>query len=317
MLKKIIFTLLCTGCYGIVFSQANLDSLKGKYEVDKRDIEVVREYAGALKNAKMKKEAEAVVREYMSRCPVIQIEDKDTYLLINEYVFTDPYSNVFEYGLYAVKKLKWDREEKKLAGRQELLRNMFKGWGSGVSGGEEIDKRYEALMLLSNNLKKEINKKCVPGFEDDRYVMPDYDSVQVEYLDYLVNKGELLGQDGMRLRLKVAEALHKADYSQVINDVRFATEIGITDVSVDYIVGIMNVIAEASLGNSDINEGLSLLKILNEQSDDMDKGRYYGVLGKFYSLAGDKASAEKYMGMWNAYEAEKQARFEEMMKGFK
>ena len=313
MLKKIIFTLLCTGVCGMVFSQVNLDSLKINYQADKRNVKVVKEYAEALKDAKMKKDAEEVVKEYMSRCPVIQIEDKDTYLLINEYVFTDPYSNVFEHGLYAVKKMKWDREEKKLSGRQETLRNIFKGWGSGVSGGDEIDKRYEVLMLLSNNLKKEINKRCVPGFEDVRYVMPDYDGERIERLNYLVNRGELLGQDGMRLKLKVAEAMHKGDYSQVINDIRVATEIGITDVDIDYVVRIMSVVGDVSLKNDDVNEGLNLLKKLCEQAD--EKGKYYCILGKYYSLAGDKANGDKYTGMWEAYEAEKEALWEEMMKG--
>ena len=71
----------------------------------------MKEYVEALEEANKGKEAERVAKEYMSRCPVLQVEDKETYLLLNKYVFTDPYSNVFEYGIYAVKKMKWAREE--------------------------------------------------------------------------------------------------------------------------------------------------------------------------------------------------------------
>ena len=33
-------------------------------------------------------------------------------------------------------------------------------------------------------------------FQDERYVWPLYDSLKLERLTYLVNKGQLLGQDG-------------------------------------------------------------------------------------------------------------------------
>ena len=111
MLRKTIVTLVCVGCCVAASAQTSLESLKEKYEANKRDIEVVKEYVEALEKAKKGKEAERVTKEYMSRCPVLQVEDKDTYLLLNKYVFADPYSNVFEYGIYAMKKMKWDRED--------------------------------------------------------------------------------------------------------------------------------------------------------------------------------------------------------------
>ena len=127
---------------------------------------------------------------------MLQVEDKDTYLLLNKYVFADPYSNVFEYGIYAMKKMKWDREDIP-AGEDKATRleRLFRSLGSGVSGDNEIDKRYEVLMMLSRNLNKEIDKQCEPYLQDKQYVLPLYDSLKLERLTYLVNKGQLLGQE--------------------------------------------------------------------------------------------------------------------------
>lgn len=95
MLRKTIMILVCVGCCLAASAQTDLESLKEKYTVNKRDIKVVKEYVEALEDARKGKEAEQVIKEYMSRCPVLQVEDKDTYLLLNKYVFADPYSNVF------------------------------------------------------------------------------------------------------------------------------------------------------------------------------------------------------------------------------
>ena len=109
MLSITKILLVCVGCCVAASAQTDLESLEKEYEANKRDIKVVKEYVEALEEANKGKEAERVAKEYMSRCPVLQVEDKETYLLLNKYVFTDPYSNVFEYGIYAMINLKSDR----------------------------------------------------------------------------------------------------------------------------------------------------------------------------------------------------------------
>ena len=111
MLKRTLLILACACSCITAVAQADLTTLCAQYEANKRDLNAAKEYAAALEQAGKGKEAEAVVREYMGRCPVLQIEDKDTYLFINRYVFENPYSNVFDYGIYAIKKMKWDRME--------------------------------------------------------------------------------------------------------------------------------------------------------------------------------------------------------------
>lgn len=316
MLGKTIMTLVCVGCCYAASAQTNVDSLKEKYEANKRDIKVVKEYVEALEDAEKGKESERVLKEYMSRCPVLQVEDKETYLLLNKYVFADPYSNVFEYGIYAVKKMKWDREENPSQEDKEVrLKRLFRGFRSGVSGDNEIDKRYEVLMLLSRNLNKEIEKQCKPYLQDERYVMPSYDSLKLERLTYLVSKGQLLGQDGMRLKLAMAKALHEGNNEQVFRDLEFATHLNMADLRGEYIIAILALLTDRTLGKELVNNILSFVLKLKEQ-EEMAGGsiNYYNLLGRLYALVGDKNNADKYKKMGDAIEAERMERYKDLFE---
>lgn len=316
MLRKTIVTLVCVGCCVAASAQTSLESLKEKYEANKRDIEVVKEYVEALEKAKKGKEAERVTKEYMSRCPVLQVEDKDTYLLLNKYVFADPYSNVFEYGIYAMKKMKWDREDIP-AGEDKATRleRLFRSLGSGVSGDNEIDKRYEVLMMLSRNLNKEIDKQCEPYLQDKQYVLPLYDSLKLERLTYLVNKGQLLGQDAMRLKLAVNKALHAGNNVQVVRDLEVAANLNMTGVRGNYIVAILTVLSEGILDKELINNTLSF--VLRQRDQEEAAGgstNYYDLLSRLYTLVGDKDNADKYKKIGDAMEAERMERYKELFE---
>ena len=316
MLRKTIVTLVCVGCCVAASAQTSLESLKAKYEANKRDIEVVKEYVEALEKAKKGKEAERVTKEYMSRCPVLQVEDKDTYLLLNKYVFADPYSNVFEYGIYAMKKMKWDREDIP-AGEDKATRleRLFRSLGSGVSGDNEIDKRYEVLMALSRNLNKEIDKQCEPYLQDKQYVLPLYDSLKLERLTYLVNKGQLLGQDAMRLKLAVNKALHAGNNVQVVRDLEVAANLNMTGVRGNYIVAILTVLSEGILDKELINNTLSF--VLRQRDQEEAAGgstNYYDLLSRLYTLVGDKDNADKYKKIGDAMEAERMERYKELFE---
>lgn len=316
MLRKTIVTLVCVGCCVAASAQTSLESLKEKYEANKRDIEVVKEYVEALEKAKKGKEAERVTKEYMSRCPVLQVEDKDTYLLLNKYVFADPYSNVFEYGIYAMKKMKWDREDIP-AGEDKATRleRLFRSLGSGVSGDNEIDKRYEVLMALSRNLNKEIDKQCEPYLQDKQYVLPLYDSLKLERLTYLVNKGQLLGQDAMRLKLAVNKALHAGNNVQVVRDLEVAANLNMTGVRGNYIVAILTVLSEGILDKELINNTLSF--VLRQRDQEEAAGgstNCYDLLSRLYTLVGDKDNADKYKKIGDAMEAERMERYKELFE---
>ena len=252
----------------------------------------------------------------MSRCPVLQVEDKDTYLLLNKYVFADPYSNVFEYGIYAVKKMKWDREESSTPeDKTARLKRLLKGLGSGVSGDNEIDKRYEVLMVLSRNLNKEIEKQCEPHFQDERYVLPLYDSLKLERLTYLVNKGQLLGQDVMRLKLAIIEALHVGNNEQVFRDLNVATNLDMTGVRGEYVIAVLSVLSERNLDKKLIDSVLSFVLRLSEQEEaEGGSTNYYNLLGRLYALVGDRDNADKYKKMGDAIEAERMERFGDLFK---
>ena len=316
MLGKTIMILACVGCCLAASAQTDLESLKEKYTVNKREIKVVKEYVEALEGARKEKEAEQVIKEYMSRCPVLQVEDKGTYLLLNKYVFADPYSNVFEYGIYAVKKMKWDREENSVPeDKAARLKRLLKGLGSGVSGDNEIDKRYEVLMVLSRNLNKEIERQCDPYLQDKQYVLPLYDSVKQERLTYLVNKGQLLGQDGMRLKLAINKALHAGNNAQVISDLEVAASLNMTDIRDNYVVAILTVLLERNLDKELIDNILSFVLRLRDQEEVTGGStNYYNLLGRLYALVGDKDNADKYKKMGDAIETERMERYKDLFE---
>ncbi len=215
--------------------------------------------------------------------------------------------------------MKWEREEN-LSQEDKTVRLMrlFKGLGSGVSGDDEIDKRYEVLMLLSRNLNKEIEKQCKPYLQDGRYILPSYDSLKLEHLTYLVNKGQLLDQDVMRLKLAIAKALHVGNNEQVFRDLEFATNLNMADVRGDYTIAILTVLTERTLDKELVNNILSFMLKLKEQEEAAgDSINYYNLLGRLYALVGDKNNADKYQKMGDAIEAERMERYKDLFKAIR
>jgi len=293
------------------------DTLRQKYAQDKRNIGIVKEYVEALKKAGMKKEAGTVIREYMSRCPVVQVEDKETYLLISRFVFNDPYSNVFEHGMYAVKRMKWDREEKKTEGKQARSMGILNGMGGGVSDADEIDKRYEVLLVLSNTLKKEVDKQCAPAYQEGKYRMPVYDTARIEHLEYLLRRGKLLGQEGMRVKVKIAKAIYENALTEAMRDICDAVRLQIDGIRGSYLIGVLEVVAARGISVEAAREAIRTVLVLSREEE--EKGvatNYYTVLGHLYQIAGEEENAAKYKKRGEAIEAERMAKYEELIKAF-
>lgn len=319
MLKRTLLILACACSCMTAAAQADLTTLCAQYEANKRDLNVAKEYAEALEQAGKGKEAEAVVREYMGRCPVLQIEDKDTYLFVNRYVFENPYSNVFDYGIYAIKKMKWDRMEEAagdVAGdKVTRLKNLFKGWGSGVSGGDEIDKRYEVLMLLSNGLRKEINHLCAPEFQDGQYVLPSYDAAKIDHLTRLLARGDLLQEDEMAVKLAVAKAMHANEQSRVLDYLETACEWGLEDIRGNYVVGILSVLVSHNMEQDVAKRAIDIVNELVVQEEAEGGGtNYYFLLSQLYALVGDKENSVRCKQKGDAIEAERMAKFGDLFK---
>lgn len=315
MLKRCVITAFCVGCCWAASAQNDVELLKKQYEANKRDIKVVKEYVEALENAKMRQEAEKVIREYMTRCPVLQIEDKNTYLLLSKYVFSNPYSNVFEYGIYAAKKMRWDRTDSE--DKSVWLNNLLKKANSVVGNEEEVDKRYEVLSALSRNLKREVDKLCEPCGENGHYVLPPFDSAKVVYLSYLANKGELFNQDEMRLKLAVAKALHDKQYEQVLQSLEMVVNMNLMELKGSYLLAVLSVLADESLEIVQVNKMLSFALRLTERGKVNGDGTcYYGLLAKLYTLSGDSENADKYDKLCKEMEAERMKLYKELFNMF-
>ena len=308
----ILFSLL----YGFGAFAQNTDELRDVYEKDKRDVKAVTEYVKALGETQKRAQADSIVREYMARCPVVQLEDKDTYLLINRFVFEDVYSNAFEYGIYAQRKMRWDREVKEgKEGKEARLLSLLKGMRSGVSNADEIDKRYEVLSVLSGNLRKEVDERCLPAYVENKCVMPGYDSLKIARLKYLLQKGDLLGQEIMQLKIAVYEDYVVGNYAGMVEKLSLACEINFKALDEDYAIRILNVLADAGADRKVLKSGIDLLNRLIGKKK-TGSINYYSVLGRLYLLYGDEEQGNKYKRMGDKIEAEKMERYGDLIKSF-
>ena len=317
MKKTIVFVtllmlLLCRVSFAQVASE--LENLKAKYEADKRNVKAATEYVNALQNAKQMKEAEAVAREYMSRCPVVQLQDKDTYLLITPYVFEDVYSNAFEYGISLIKKACWERDEVAANSKQPQWERRLRALQKGVSGDGEIDKRYELMALLSKNLNKEIKRHCDPVRQGKKYLLPEYDAEKIAHLKKLLNRGELLGKEGMMVKLRVVEAMQHQQFRQVVREVCVGAELDLTGIRGGYMIDMLNVMLDYPLGKEELKEAIETVEGFVKRETERGMGlNYYTILGRLYEKNGEQEQAEKYIRLGEELEAERMERYKKMM----
>lgn len=297
-------------------SQSDTTTERERYCENPRDVKAVTAYADALRACDSLQRAEAVVREYMSRCPVVQLEDRDTYLLINRYVFDDPYSNVFDYGVYLIGRMKWDRDDLTPEQRRERMVRKLSDMRYGVSSGDEIDKRYEVLSLLSRKLSREVDNLCDPRWDEKEgcYVLPGYDPTKCAHITRLLDKGDLIGEDGMRTKLKVAQAYSSVDYDKAMSLLCTAAELNLSGIRGSYLVGMMNTLTAKPVSDSIRSEAIALLSELVREGEAKGSSyNYYNSLANLYSQCGDNENTDKYRAKSQELEEEKQRLYQQMM----
>lgn len=286
--------------------------VKEAYERNKRDVQAVSTYVKALRMGRQEKLADSVVREYMGRCPVVQLEDKDTYLLLGRYAFEDVYSNAFDYGLFIAKKLRWDREPKTGADAKEAMFYRLR-WGGGA---DEIDKRYEILTTLSRNLEKEIDRRCCPSVREGRYRMPEYDSLKVAHLKYLLRKGEFLRDGSLRMKVGVYEDYVAGDYAGVVQKLQLVRELNWKELGESYAMQVLDALVLAGANREVLLSGIALLQDYIRGVDE-ESVHCFSVLGELYRACGDEASGERYKRLGEQAEAAKKERFGSFIDVFK
>lgn len=297
------------------FSQSDTTELRLRYEKDRRDVTALTAYTEALEQAGETKKSESLIRDFMSRCPVTQIEDRDTYMLISRYVFEDVYSNAFEYALFLMPRMKWDMPG--LTPKQKALQSKRKladlRWG--VSHGDEVDKRFEVLSLLSRKLNKAVSEQCDPVWQKDSgYTMPDYSEAKIKHLGRLLDKGNVIDRDAMRTKLRIAEAVNTGRHSKALQYLCMASALDIQGINGTYIIGMMNILADLGPDAADRSYAIDTLNRLCRLSESAGGGQnYYTVLGKLYRQAGENVIAEECLEKGEAIESERQALYQQMM----
>lgn len=297
------------------FSQSDTTELRLRYEQAPRDVAALTAYTQALEKAGDARKSEALVREFMKRCPVTQIADRDTYLLISRYVFEDPYSNAFDYALFLLPRMKWDAGELTPAQKAERLKQNLADMRYGVSHGDEVDKRFEVMMLLNRRLGKAVDELCEPALQQDgTYAMPVFDAARARRLRTLLAKANLPGRDAMRAKLTIAEAIHSGQNSKAIQDLCAASDMDIQDINGSYMTAVMGILADSQPEPTDRNLAIETLeRLCGTCRDTGNGGNCYPVLGKLYRQAGETEKAEKCLRIGKAIEDRRQAYYEMMM----
>lgn len=281
---------ICVLLLFLGLSGLQAQEVKDAYEKNKRDVQVVTEYVKALRNAKQEKQADSIVREYMARCPVVQLEDKDTYLLISKYVFEDLYSNAFDYGITALRRMRWENEQ--------------------------IDKRYEVLSVLSRKLDREIDNRCKPFYQKGKYEMPEYDSLKVEHLKYLLQKGDFIRGGSMQMKVAVYEDYVKGDYEGVLQKLWVAYDLQLKGLGENYAVRVLSVLLDVGAKRRILESGIALLhRYIDGQQEDVVN--CYGVLGELYRKCGNEENGNRYKQLSKKAEEEKMERYGGFINIFK
>lgn len=284
-MKKVICLLLFLGC----LSGLSAQEWKETYEKDKWDIKAVTKYVKSLRDAKQEKQADSIVREYMASCPVVQLEDKDTYLLIGKYVFEDVYSNAFDYAVFAMRRMCWE------AG--------------------QVDKRYEVLSVLSRKLEREIDNRCKPFYRNEKYVMPDYDSLKVEHLKYLLQKGDFVREGSMQMKVAVYEDYVAKNYADMLQKLWVACDLQLKGLGEKYTMQVLGVLVDAGVERRVLESGIALLhRYADRQQEDMVS--CYGILGELYKACGDEENGNRYKQLGKKAEAERMERYGSFIKMF-
>ena len=214
------------------------------------------------------------------------------------------------------RKMHWDREAKNdEVGEKARLLSLLRGMQGSISNADEIDKRYEVLSVLSGNLRKEVDKRCLPAYTGDKYVMPGYDSLKIAHLKYLLQKGDLLGQEIMQLKIGVYEDYVAGNYAGMVEKLNLACGMNFKKLDENYTVQILSVLADTGVNREVLKSGIDLLNRLIEKKKE-SADNYYNVLGRYYLLYGDEERGNRYKLEGERVEAQKRARFGDLMNAF-
>jgi hypothetical protein len=259
-------------------------------------------------------EAIDIIQKLFDENLTAQSEEIDVGEAYGRILFEDVYSNAFEYGISLIKKACWERDEVAANSKQPQWERRLRALQKGVSGDGEIDKRYELMALLSKNLNKEIKRHCDPVRQGKKYLLPEYDAEKIAHLKKLLNRGELLGKEGMMVKLRVVEAMQHQQFRQVVREVCVGAELDLTGIRGGYMIDMLNVMLDYPLGKEELKEAIETVEGFVKRETERGMGlNYYTILGRLYEKNGEQEQAEKYIRLGEELEAERMERYKKMM----
>lgn len=294
----------CQRSKGIPIDKKKLEQYKARYESGDRDIAFIKEYVDFLEgkgkvkvNSKLaflirgyrNPMTKKLVKDYVSKCPIRQLSEKDIWDLAGDYLLDDVYSNAFEYVHSRLNKFKWGK----------------------------VDERYSIVSTLNRKIGSAVMKQAAP-YKDKAgvYKMPEFDKEKIDWLKALLNRNVISDVAKLKLVFKIYDAYRDNKSSKMMDIIQFSLDLGMFDRDMHYIYSVIGFIAESSSDKSLLNRCLDQMKVfmVRDANSDGLGNNYYDVVSKLYLKLGNKVKAVEAKKKYDAIEAKRMKKFGGLMK---
>lgn len=239
----------------------SLFALEKKYKAGCRDIDFMKDYIKALKNAYKKEDAAAAVSDFMQSQSVESLLNKDIWEIAGEYI-NDPYSTAYKFVIKNMDKYEYGLKVNRSALERDLSKNMRRS--------------------IESLLRKLDTCGYTPGLRDS-----------IEQLKQVLNYNILKQSPLWLAKLKIADYKIEGNVKKVFEFIEFGKEINLFHKETVYLQKIYTYIAD-NLEDKDmlsvcLTEAIELQEMENKSLFTLN---FYGVISKCHEKLGNKTEAE-------------------------
>ncbi len=282
-----------------ISNNEKLESFKSQYKAGNRDISFIKEYVDFLEGGNIvnannnfafmlqgyrNPETKKLVLDYVSKCPVRQISEKDVWELARYYLLDDVYSNAFEYVHNRLDKFKWGK----------------------------IDSRYSIVRDLDNKISSEVLKIAGPHKDSEGcFQMPRYNEEKFARIQSMVNRGVINRASELKVIFSIYNNFSLDDHEKMFSILEYGIELKLFHRNEQYVSSVLGYLADHSGNKKILSNCLEMLNgfIKNDEKSDGLGYNYYDVVSKLYAKLGDSSKSLEAKKRYDAIEAMKVERF--------
>ncbi len=239
----------------------SLFALEKKYKAGCRDIDFMKDYIKALKNAYKKEEAAAAVSDFMQSQSVESLLNKDIWEIAGDYI-VDPYSTAYKFVIKNMDKYEYGLKVNRSALERNLSKNMRRS--------------------IESLLRKLDTCGYTPGLKDS-----------INQLKQVLNYNVLKQSPLWLAKLQIADYKIAGNVKKVFEFIEFGKEINLFHKETAYLQKIYTYIAD-NLEDKDmlsvcLTDAVELQEMENKSPFSLN---FYGVISRCHEKLGNAAKAE-------------------------